>query len=116
MWFDFRDSYIIKDMKGNVVKEAVGSLPVRVNDTFNPCEALDTIHLKNFLDGIRLGTPLNAPLIEGCKSTQLMQYGNIAQRVGHSLHIDPKTGKILGDSEAMKYWTRKYEKGWMPKI
>ena len=116
MWFDFRDSYVIRDMKGNVIKEAVGSLPVRVNDTFNPCEALDTIHLKNFLDGIRLGTPLNAPLIEGCKSTQLMQYGNIAQRVGHSLHIDPKTGKILGDNEAMKYWTRKYEKGWMPKV
>lgn len=116
MWLSCMDEYLIKDKKGKVIKDVKGTMPVRVNDIFNPCESLDTIHLKNFLDGIRLGTPLNAPLIEGCKSTQYMQYGNIAQRIGRSLKIDPKTGKILGDAEAQKLWTRKYEKGWMPKI
>ena len=116
MWLSCMDEYLIKDKKGKVIKDVKGTMPVRVNDIFNPCESLDTIHLKNFLDGIRLGTPLNAPLIEGCKSTQYMQYGNIAQRIGRSLKIDPKSGKIIGDAEAQKLWTRKYEKGWMPKI
>ena len=116
MWLSCMDEYLIKDKKGKVIKDVKGTMPVRVNDIFNPCESLDTIHMKNFLDGIRLGTPVNAPLIEGCKSTQYMQYGNIAQRIGRSLKIDPKSGKILGDAEAQKLWTRKYEKGWMPKI
>lgn len=45
-----------------------------------------------------------------------MQLGNIAQRVGHSLEIDPKTGHILHNKEAQKYWSRKYEKGWEMKL
>ena len=116
MWLSCLDEYLIKDKKGNVIRDVKGDMPVRVNDIFNPCESLDTIHLKNFLDAIRTGIPLAAPLEEGCKSTQFMQYGNIAQRIGRSLKINPKTGHIIGDSEAQKLWTRKYEKGWMPKV
>jgi hypothetical protein len=41
-----------------------------------------------------------------------MQLGNIAQRVGHTINIDPSNGHIINDSEAMKFWTREYEKGW----
>ena len=50
-------------------------------------------------------------------STQLVQYGNIAQRVGHSLEIDPVSGRILNaDKEINRLWGRKYEKGWEPKL
>lgn len=50
-------------------------------------------------------------------STQLAQYGVIAQQVGHSLEIDPKTGKILHPTKEVKrLWSRKYEKGWEPEI
>ncbi len=45
-----------------------------------------------------------------------MQLGNIAQRVGHSLDINPENGHILHDKEAMKYWSRTYEKGWEMKL
>jgi hypothetical protein len=46
----------------------------------------------------------------------LVQLGNIAQRVGHSLEIDPKNGRIIGDKKAQKLWSRDYEKGWDMKI
>ena len=41
-----------------------------------------------------------------------VQLGNIAQRVGHSLQIDPGSGRILNDLEANKLWGREYEKCW----
>jgi hypothetical protein len=46
----------------------------------------------------------------------LVQLGNIAQRTGRALKIDPSNGHILNDKEAMKLWSREYEKGWEPKI
>jgi hypothetical protein len=50
-------------------------------------------------------------------STQLAQLGAIAQQVGHSLEIDPQTGKILHPTKEIKrLWTRRYEKGWEPEI
>ena len=52
------------------------------------------------------------PKVDACISTQLVQLGNIAQRVGHSLQIDPGSGRILNDLEANKLWGREYEKGW----
>ncbi|WP_227806116.1 hypothetical protein [Algibacter lectus] len=42
--------------------------------------------------------------------------GNIAQDVGETINIDPKTGKIEGNKRAMKNWKRDYEKGWEPKL
>lgn len=41
--------------------------------------------------------------------------GNIAWRLGRSLRCDAKTGRILGDAEAMRLWGREYQKGWEPK-
>jgi hypothetical protein len=45
-----------------------------------------------------------------------MQLGNISQRVGRSLAIDPANGHIKGDREANKLWRREYQKGWEPKV
>jgi len=46
----------------------------------------------------------------------LMQLGNIAQRVGHSLEIDHENGHILRDKDAQKLWSRSYENGWEMKL
>jgi hypothetical protein len=46
----------------------------------------------------------------------LVQLGNISQRVGRALNIDPKKGHILMDHEAEKFWSRTYEKGWEMKL
>jgi hypothetical protein len=40
---------------------------------------------------------------------------NIAYRTNKSLDIDTSNGHIK-DKEAMKLWSREYEKGWEPKI
>ena len=61
-------------------------------------------------------TELNSDIDSGHKSTLLVQLGNIAYRVGRSLDIDSKNGHIINDKDAMKYWSREYEKGWEMKI
>ena len=95
---------IVKDVKSNVESKA--------GDLLNPSEKLDIFHFSNWFDGIRKGEKLHSDIVEACASTQLVQLGNIAQRVGHSLNIDPATGRILDDPEANKLWGREYEKGW----
>ncbi len=83
----------------------------------SPFDMLDAIHINNFFDGIRDGSSkLNADIESGHISTLLVQLGNIAQRVGHSLEINPQTGHILDDEEAIKYWSRSYEDGWEMKL
>ena len=67
-------------------------------------------------DAILNGTALNADIDSGHKSTLLVQLGNIAQRSGRSLNIDPQNGHIIGDNEAQKLWSRSYEKGWEMKL
>jgi predicted dehydrogenase len=73
-------------------------------------------HLANWIAAIRGGAQLNSEIEEGHKTTLLCHLGNIAHRTGRTLKCDPKDGKILDDAEAMKLWTREYEKGWEPKV
>jgi hypothetical protein len=77
---------------------------------------MDTLHFKNFIDAIRLGAPLSAPVSEGHKSVAMLQLGNIAWRTGRTLDLDPGNGHIQNDAEAMKLWRRDYEPGWEPKV
>ena len=82
----------------------------------NPAESLDALHINNFFDGIRKGEKLNSDIVSGHKSTLLMQVGNIAQRVGRQLNIDSANGRIMHDTDAMKYWSRDYQPGWEMKL
>ena len=111
------NDYKICDMKGKVIKDVKSELQFEEGNLLNPSEALDVFHFRNWFDAIRKGTKLNSDIVEACISTQLVQYGNIAQRVGHSLDIDPISGRILNaDREVNQLWGRKYEKGWEPKL
>ena len=109
------NTYVIRNHKGKVLKRVKSDLNFEEGNLMNPSEALDAYHFRNWFDAIRKGTPLNAPLKEACLSTQLVQYASIAQQVGHSLEINPLSGKIIGaDKTVRKLWKRKYEKGWEP--
>lgn len=109
--------YKIRNHKGKIIKEIKSSLKFEDGNQMNPSEALDAFHFRNWFDGIRKGTRLNSPLSEACISTQLAQYGSIAQQVGHSLEINPLNGRILNwDREIARLWAREYEKGWKPKV
>mgnify|MGYP001818393205 CR=1 FL=1 len=111
------DNYTIFDLRNNIVKEISPEQTTDTGDLVNPYNNLDAIHINNFFEGIRDGSDrLNADIESGHKSTLLVQLGNIAQRAGHSLEIDPETGHILGDEQALEYWSRSYEQGWEMKL
>ena len=111
-----RSGYIVYDLDNNEIK--------RVMDDDREIDPLDTVggggmtdrHVHNFAMAIRQGEKLNSPINEGQKSVVALHLGNISQYVGRSLNIDPRNGRIIGDSEAMSMWSRQYEPGWEPRI
>jgi hypothetical protein len=46
----------------------------------------------------------------------MLQLSNIAWDVRRELKLDPATGSILEDKEAMNSWGRDYEQGWAPHL
>jgi len=117
MLFPGGNNYTIFDLENNIVREVKWGDKIDTGNLVNPYNDLDAIHINNFFDGVRNGRgKLNADIESGHKSTLLVQLGNIAQRVGHSLEINPENGHILKDKEASKLWSRSYEKGWEMKI
>lgn len=110
-----QDGYQFLDLKDKVVKEsAVAQKSDALNTTGD--DALTALHMQNFLDAIRTGAKLNLPIDDGAKTGMLCHLGTIAQQTGRKLKIDPATGKILGDADAAKRWSRTYEPGWTPKV
>lgn len=110
------DGYRVFDMDNKVVKQQYSKIEIDPRNLMNPAESLDALHINNFFDGIRKGEKLNSDIVSGHKSTLLMQVGNIAQRVGRQLNIDPANGRIMQDTDAMKYWSRDYQTGWEMKL
>ncbi len=106
------DEFTVFDLQNKVVKQVKTDVKADPMDKANPAEVLDSLHFQNFFDGIRKGASLHSGIESGHKSTLLVQLGNISQRVGRSLDINPSDGHILNDIEAMKLWSRQYEKGW----
>jgi len=110
------NSYTIYDLENKIIKDVKNDIPVDPLNVVDPAAKLDSLHIQNFFGGIINGTPLNAGIDSGHKSTLLVQLGNISQRVGRSINIDTETGHILNDKEAESLWARTYEEGWKMKI
>jgi predicted dehydrogenase len=116
MLIESGNSYKIFDLDSKIIKEVKNDIVVDPRNLTNPSQVLDAFHIQNFFDGIKKGVPVNSDIVGGHQSTLLVQLGNISQRVGRNLKIDPKNGHILHDNEAMAYWKRTYETGWEPKL
>jgi predicted dehydrogenase len=110
------NEYKVYDLKNNLVKEVKDSKEIDPRDAANPAGHLDGLHIQNLFNNILKGEELKSNIDSGHKSTLMVQLGNIAQRVGHSLEINHENGHILGDKEAQKLWSREYEKGWEMKL
>jgi predicted dehydrogenase len=117
MLFPGGNNYTVFDLQNNMVKEVKAEQQMDTGNLVSPFDQLDAMHIQNFFDGIRSGSSrLNAEIESGHKSTLLVQLGNIAQRVGHSLEIDPENGHIRDDQAANTLWSRSYEPGWEMKL
>jgi hypothetical protein len=110
------DGYKVYDGKNKLVSETKDSVAVEGTNTVSPTAALDGVHIANFIHTVQGKDKLNQPLLGGFQSTLIPQLGNIAQRVGRELNIDPTNGHILHDHEAEKLWHREYEPGWKLKV
>jgi predicted dehydrogenase len=110
-----QDGYVVYDLKNRVVKQLVAK---ETGDALNTSgdDALTVLHMKNFLDAIRTNIPLHLPIEDGAKTGMLCHLGTIAHQTGRKLHTDPKSGRIIGDADAMKLWDRDYEPGWKPSV
>ena len=102
MAFDF-SGYKVYDTKGTLVEGREGTPG-------------DIPHFQNHCDAIRDGAALNQDIEEGQKSTQWCHLGNIAYRTQSVLEVDPKTGRIRNNPQALKLWSRRYSRGWKPKV
>ncbi|HZI22635.1 MAG TPA: Gfo/Idh/MocA family oxidoreductase [Gemmatimonadales bacterium] len=110
-----RDGYTVYDLKGKAVKQ---SLAATRGDGLNLSadDDMTGLHIDNFVDAIRTGAALHQPIVEGAKSVLLCHLGNIAQTTGRALRVDPASGHITGDDQAMRLWQREYEPGWAPVV
>ena len=110
-----RDGYVHYDAKGKVVKEVKEATSA---DGLNLVgdDAATSAHMENFANAIRTGEALRSPIVEGAASVLLCHLGNIAQYTGRTLRLDESTGHIVGDAEAIKYWSRQYEPRWAPTV
>lgn len=106
------NGYTLFDAAGKVTETLTDKEKIDPRNPASPAQQLDGLHIQNFYEAITRGTPLRSDIDSGHKSTLLVQLGNIAQRVGNSLDINPENGHILNDKEAKKLWSRTYQKGW----
>jgi predicted dehydrogenase len=110
-----RDGYEIYDLKGKKVHEFKTGSATESSDLLGR-DSMTDAHFANFIAGIRKGEKLNAPVSVGNVAVTMLQLSNIAWEVNRELHLDAKDGRIQRDTEAMKLWSREYEKGWAPYV
>ena len=110
-----RDGWVVSDLRNKVMKEAVAAVK---GDALNITgdDSATVLHMQNFLDAIRSGAKLNAPIEDGAKTGLVCHLGTISHQTGRKLRTDPRTGHIVGDADAMKLWSRTYAPGWQPAV
>jgi len=110
------NGYTIFDNDGTEIQDVSENSNDELTNT-GPGFDRDAVHFKNFTGAIRKGVALNSPIDDANISVLLIHLGNIAYRTESMLHCDPRTGEIVGNPEAMKFWGRQYEPGWwVPKL
>jgi predicted dehydrogenase len=112
-----RKGYIAYDMDGKVIKKRMqsGKNAEATSNTIGGGN-MTVEHFYNFTQSIRGKDKPHSPMIEAHKSTLLCHLANISQKVGRTLHTNPGSGRIEGDTEAMDMWSRSYQPGWKPSV
>jgi predicted dehydrogenase len=66
---------------------------------------------RNWLDCIKSGSEPNANVDIAVRTATAVHLGNIATRLGRTIHFDPAKERIVGDHEANELISRKYREG-----
>jgi predicted dehydrogenase len=110
-----RDGYEVYDLKGKKTNEFKVGSQTSSGDLVG-ADSMTDAHFANFIAGVRKGEKLNAPVSIGNVAVTMLQLSNIAWEMKRDLVINPSNGMIVNDPQAMKGWTRDYEKDWEPKV
>jgi predicted dehydrogenase len=110
-----RDGYEIYNLKGKKISEKKAGSETSSNDLMGR-DSMTDAHFANFIAGVKKGEKLNAPVVVGNVAVTMLQLANVAWDVKRVLNLDTADGKVQHDPEAMKQWTRTYEKGWEPHL
>lgn len=110
-----RDGYEIYDLKGKKISEKRAGSETSSNDLMGR-DSMTDAHFANFIAGVKKGEKLNAPVVVGNVAVTMLQLANVSWDVKRVLNLDTADGKVQHDAEAMKQWTRTYEKGWEPHL
>jgi hypothetical protein len=70
-----------------------------------------TGHFQNFIDSIRGDDKPRAGIETGHLSASLCHLGNIATRLGRSVHLDPQRESVMDDKPAAEMLGRTYRDG-----
>lgn len=73
----------------------------------------DLFHFENFIDAIRNGTALNAPIADAQVSAMLCHLGNIAYRQDATLNREANQSWESVIGQESPWWKRKYREGWV---
>ncbi|HTD53894.1 MAG TPA: Gfo/Idh/MocA family oxidoreductase [Silvibacterium sp.] len=106
-----REGYEVYDWAGKKVDEFRTGHENSTSDLLSR-DTMTDLHFQNMINAIRTGEPLHSPIPIANISVTILQLSNIAWIVNRELNIDTATGHIKNDPEAMKMWSREYEKGW----
>lgn len=107
-----RNGYTLFDRNGKTIKDSKAK-EVEAGTALGGGGDMTTRHVMNFFDAVRGKAKQASTIEEGARSVLLCHLANIAYRTNKSFAVDPKNGHIK-DAEAMKLWSRQYEKGWEP--
>jgi predicted dehydrogenase len=106
-----RGGYDVFDWKGKQIDTFRTGHETSTGDTVG-ADSMTDAHFANFIAAIHGKEELNSPIPVANVTVTMLLLSNIAWFVNRMLRIDPETAHILGDPEAMKHWSRSYEKGW----
>ena len=107
--------YEVFDLKGAKTGERMEGKAAASSD-LTGADTMTDAHFVNFIAAIQTGEKLTQPIESGNISVTMLQLSNVAWEVQRELQLDPATGHVLNDKEAMTLWGRDYEKGWAPHL
>jgi predicted dehydrogenase len=69
-------------------------------------------HVRNFLDAVKTRRDPISPVECGHRTASLCHLGNLAMRLKRTIHWDPATEQVLGDSQAASLLSREPREPW----